>query len=230
MHGRERLILALDMPGKDEALGVARRLAGAVGMVKIGLEAFTAHGPDLVRAVRDLGIDVFLDLKIHDIPNTAAGAAREARKLGARLVTVHALGGAEMVRAAVEGSAGETDVIAVTLLTSMNADTLGAVGLGGTVADAALRLGELARGAGAKGLVCSTHELVRLAPLGGTRVVPGVRPAGAGAGDQKRVATPVEAVRPGATWLVVGRPILAATDPLAAATAIVAEIESGEQR
>jgi orotidine-5'-phosphate decarboxylase len=224
MENRERLIVALDLPGREEILRTARSLRGEVGMVKVGLEPFTAHGPDLVRELRDQGLGVFLDLKVNDIPRTAAAAVREARKLGATLVTIHALGGAEMVRAAV-AEAGDAQIIAVTLLTSIDESTALRLGLGGEVAAAAGRLGELALGAGAHGLVCSALELERLAGLGGRRVVPGIRPAGTAAHDQKRVATPAQAVAHGATWIVVGRPIVTAGDPVAAARAIVADMD-----
>lgn len=219
----KRLIVALDVPARERAMELARLLAPEVAMVKIGLEGFTAHGPSLVRDLVELGIEVFLDLKVHDIPRTAAAAAREAARLGARLLTVHASGGGEMVRAA-KDAAGGCQIIAVTVLTSMDDRGLTQLGLEGAAKRVALRWGELAVRAGADGLVCSAHELAELSPLGGTRVVPGVRPLGEAAGDQKRVATPGEAVRAGATWIVVGRPILDAADPLAAARAINSEL------
>lgn len=221
---RHRLIVALDVAGRDQALDLAVELKDHVGLVKIGLEGFTAHGPDLVRAIVDLGLGVFLDLKINDIPRTAAAAVREASKLGAELVTVHSLGGAAMVAAAADAASGATQVIAVTLLTSIDRDAVEQLGLGGDVPEVAARIGALALDAGADGLVCSALELERLAPLGGKRVVPGIRPAGAAHHDQKRVATPADALASGATWLVVGRPIVAAADPVAAADAIVAEM------
>ncbi len=226
MKGSDRLIVALDVPGRSEAIALAARLASHVGMVKVGLEPFVAHGPDLVHALRDNGLDVFLDLKVHDIPRTAGAAVREAVKLGARLVTIHALGGPEMVKAAREAAGDSTtEVIAVTVLTSMDAASAKAVGLGDDVGAAAQRLGEMAVAQGAHGLVCSAHELERLSPVGGSRVVPGIRPAGASAGDQKRVATPRQAVDSGATWIVVGRPIVRADDPVEAARAIVSQID-----
>lgn len=226
MLSRERLILALDVPGRQEALDVARALRDEIGLVKVGLEPFVAHGPDLVRELTGMGLGVFLDLKVHDIPRTAAAAIHQATQLGVEMVTVHALGGAEMVRAAVHAASGRTQIVAVTMLTSMDDVAANAIGLGEAVANATLRLGELALGAGADGLVCSALELERLAPLGGKRVVPGIRPRGAAAGDQKRIATPRDAVAAGATWLVVGRPILGADDRVAAARAIVGEIEA----
>jgi orotidine-5'-phosphate decarboxylase len=225
MQARERLIVALDLPERKATVDLARRLAGHVAMVKVGLEPYTAHGPDLVRELIDSGLDVFLDLKAHDIPRTAAAAVREASRLGARLVTIHALGGPEMVRAACDGCSGKTEVIAVTLLTSMDAAACEAVGVGRDVAAGARRLGALALEHGAHGLVCSALELEALNDLGGSRVVPGIRPTGTAAGDQRRVATPAAAIAAGATWLVVGRPIVKADDPVAAARAIAGEID-----
>jgi orotidine-5'-phosphate decarboxylase len=177
-----------------------------------------------VRELIESGLDVFLDLKAHDIPRTVGTAVREASRLGAKLVTIHALGGPDMIRAARDQAAGQTEIIAVTLLTSMDSDACAAVGVGSDVAAAARRLGALALEHGAHGLVCSALELASLEDLGGSRVVPGIRPTGAAAGDQKRVATPAAAIEAGATWLVVGRPIVQADDPVAAARAIADEI------
>lgn len=221
-----RLIVALDVPERAHALELARALAPHVGMVKIGLELFIAHGPALVRDIRRLGIEVFLDLKLHDIPNTVASAARRISDLDVRLLTVHAGGGAEMLRQARAALAPHTQLLAVTVLTSFDDATLVQLGFSGGTAETALRLGELALQSGADGLVCSALELPTLAALSGVRVVPGIRPAGAAAGDQKRVATPREAIAAGATWIVVGRPIIAAPDPVAAAQAMVAELGS----
>lgn len=222
------LIVALDLPSRADALELATRLRNHVGMVKVGLEPFVAHGPGLVLALRDLGLDVFLDLKIHDIPRTAAAAVREAASLGVRMVTVHALGGTSMVAAAVEAAEGMTSIVAVTLLTSMDQAQATEIGLKGELEQAVFRLGKAALVGGADGLVCSAHELACLQSLGGVRVVPGIRPAGAAAGDQRRVATPAQAMRGGATWIVVGRPIVEASDPQAAAKAICAELAAEE--
>jgi orotidine-5'-phosphate decarboxylase len=224
MKPSERLIVALDLADRDRLVNLARQLRGRVGMVKIGLEAFVGFGADFVREIRDLGHEVFLDLKLHDIPNTVAGAARKASALGVRLLTVHAQGGAAMVKAARQEVGPETQIIAVTVLTSLDDAAVAALGAGLSVPKLAARLGQVAREAGADGLVCSAQELATLSGLGGTRVVPGIRPAGASAADQKRVATPAQAVRDGATWIVVGRPILEAPDPAAAAQGIVDEI------
>lgn len=219
-----RLIVALDVSDRATALQLTRELRDEVAMVKIGLEGFTAHGPELVRAVRDLGVDVFLDLKVHDIPRTAAAAAREASRLGVRLLTVHAAGGAEMIAAARDALTRPTELVAVTVLTSLDDSMLSCLGVSGSTGEIAERWGEIAIANGADGLVCSAHELERLGHLAGKRVVPGVRPSGSAGDDQRRVATPRTAVRAGATWLVVGRPIVQAPDPLAAARAINAEL------
>jgi orotidine-5'-phosphate decarboxylase len=227
MEARERLCAALDFSSWAEAEPFARAVAPAVGMLKVGLEIFAAEGPPAVRAAAALGRPVFLDLKLHDIPNTVEGAARSAARSGAALLTVHAAGGAEMVRAAVRGAEGRLRVLAVTVLTSLDADALRAIGLDGPPEAAVVRLARLAVAAGAGGLVCSPHEVraVRAAVgQGPLLVVPGVRPAGAPKGDQARVATPAEAVAAGADVIVVGRPLRDAPDPAAAARAIAAAI------
>jgi orotidine-5'-phosphate decarboxylase len=223
----ERICAALDFPSWREAEPFARAIAPAVGMLKVGLEMFAAEGPFAVRAAAALGRPVFLDLKLHDIPNTVEGAARSAATSGAALLTVHASGGAEMVRAAVRGAAGKVRVLAVTVLTSLDADALRAIGLEGPPEAAVVRLGLLAVGAGAAGLVCSPHEVraVRSAVgPGPLLVVPGVRPAGAAKGDQARVATPAEAVAAGADVIVIGRPLRDAPDPARAAREIAADL------
>jgi orotidine-5'-phosphate decarboxylase len=221
---RSRLIVALDVPEREKALRLARALAGKVAMVKIGLELFVTHGAALVSEVRGLGLDVFLDLKLHDIPRTVEAAARGVADLGARLLTVHAQGGREMVEAARGVLPKSTELLAVTVLTSLDAQALRELGSEPDPSGLAQRLGQLALAAGADGLVCSAHELVRLAPLGGLRVVPGIRPSGSDSGDQKRVATPAEAVRAGASYIVVGRPVVAAVDPLAVVEQINADL------
>lgn len=226
MTGRERLIVPLDVPDRDAALALARTLVGQVGMVKVGFEAFVAHGPALVHELHRLGHQVFLDLKVHDIPRTAAAAAREASRLGVRLLTVHAAGGRDMIAAAREALDGPTQMVAVTVLTSLDATALADMGHAQPLAQMARRFGEVALEAGAHGLVCSPHELSTLGSLGGLRVVPGVRPVGTTTDDQKRVATPVEALAGGATWLVVGRPILRAEDPAAAAALLAAQLDA----
>ena len=221
----ERLIVALDVPTLEEAESLARRLVGAVGWFKVGLELFTAHGPEAVTAIRAHG-PVFLDVKLHDIPTTVQRAAARIAELGVGLVTVHAGGGAEMVAAAVRGLGGHGEVLAVTVLTSTSDVELAAIG-SEPAASQVPRLARLATGAGAPGLVCAPRDLtaVRTAVGPAIRLVtPGVRPAGAGTDDHARAATPAQAIADGADLLVVGRPITRAEDPVAAAEAIAASI------
>jgi orotidine-5'-phosphate decarboxylase len=237
MTGRERLLVALDTPDEQAARRLVAQLRDGVGGFKVGLELFTVAGPRFVSELVDSGAFVFLDLKLHDIPHTVAGAAAAAARLGVRLLTVHALGGSEMIRRALESSddaasaAGRRRpiVLAVTILTSHSAEDLVRLGIDGPAPEAVRRLADLARDAGAKGAVCSAHEVARVRasfPVG-TLVVPGIRPGGAVPGeDQARVATPARAVELGADYLVVGRPITAASDPGAAAQAIVAQLDA----
>lgn len=227
MTASERICAALDFPSWEAAEPFARAVAPAVGMLKVGLELFAAEGPSAVRAAAALGRPVFLDLKLHDIPNTVEGAARAAAASGAALLTVHASGGSEMVRAAVRGAAGRVRVLAVTVLTSLDAEALRTVGLEGPPEAAVVRLARLAVGAGVAGLVCSPHEVraVRAAiGPGPLLVVPGVRPTGAAKGDQARVATPAEAIAAGADVIVLGRPLRDAPDPVRAAREIAASL------
>ncbi|HYQ80283.1 MAG TPA: orotidine-5'-phosphate decarboxylase [Anaeromyxobacteraceae bacterium] len=227
MEPRDRLCAALDFPSWREAEPFARAVAPAVGMLKVGLEIFAAEGPAAVRAAAALARPVFLDLKLHDIPNTVEGAARSAAGSGAALLTVHASGGPRMVEAAVRGAGPRVRVLAVTVLTSLDQAALSRIGLAGPAEASVVRLARLAVEAGAGGLVCSPLEVaaVRAAVgAGPLLVVPGVRPPGAAAGDQARVATPAEAVRAGADVLVLGRPLREAPDPAAAARAIAATL------
>jgi orotidine-5'-phosphate decarboxylase len=227
MDYQNRICAALDFASWREAEPFARKIAPHVGLLKVGLEIFTAEGPQAVRAAASLGKPVFLDLKLHDIPNTVEGAARSAAATGAALLTVHASGGAEMIRAAVRGAGGGVRILAVTVLTSLDAAALERIGLAGPPEAAVVRLAKLAVGAGAGGLVCSPHEVAAVRAAvgpGPLLVVPGVRPAGAALGDQARVATPEVAVRDGADVIVLGRPLRDAADPIAAATAIAAAI------
>jgi orotidine-5'-phosphate decarboxylase len=237
VRGRDRIVAALDVPDPAAAAALAGKLAGHVGMYKVGLELFVAHGRAAIDSVRPFGLPIFLDLKLHDIPQTVEAAARGAGALGAALVTVHASGGAEMIAAARRGlSAGAAaagvaapKLLAVTVLTSLGADDLRAVGFAGTPAEAALRLSRVAMKAGADGLVCSPEEVAELrrelgpAPL---LVVPGIRPAGAASGDQRRTGTPRAAVEAGASHLVIGRPLRDAPDPAAAADSIAAALDA----
>ncbi|MFL5264632.1 MAG: orotidine-5'-phosphate decarboxylase [Anaeromyxobacteraceae bacterium] len=223
MANRDRVCAALDFNTWAAAERFARAVAPEVGMLKVGLELFAAEGPPAVRAAAALGRPVFLDLKLHDIPNTVEGAARSAAASGASLLTVHASGGEEMMRAAVRGAGPGVRILAVTVLTSLDAAALAAVGLAGSPEHAVVRLAALAVRAGVAGLVCSPLEVAAVRAAVGPApllVVPGVRPAGAAKGDQARVATPAEAVRAGADVLVVGRPLRDAPDPAAAARLI----------
>jgi orotidine-5'-phosphate decarboxylase len=224
---RERICAALDFPTWAEAGPFARAVAPEVGLLKVGLELFAAEGPSAVRAAAALGRPVFLDLKLHDIPNTVEGAARSAAASGASLLTVHASGGAEMVRAAVRGAGPGLRVLGVTVLTSLDEAALASVGLAGPAEAAVVRLARLAVEAGAGGLVCSPREVAAVRAAVGSGpllVVPGVRPPGAARGDQARVATPGEAVRAGADVVVLGRPLREGPDPAAAARAIAAAL------
>ncbi len=219
------LAIALDAPDVATAERWAVAVAPHVQVLKVGLELFATAGPDVVERVRT-GRDVFLDLKLHDIPNTVAGAARAVARLRPRYLTVHASGGADMVRAAVE-AAPDVTITAVTVLTSLSAADLDAVGLAGPPRDAVRRLAALAVGAGAGALVCSPQEVAAVRAevgLGTVLITPGVRPAGADAGDQARVATPQQALADGADLLVVGRPVTGAPDPGAAAAALAASL------
>ncbi|MDF1564051.1 MAG: orotidine-5'-phosphate decarboxylase [Deltaproteobacteria bacterium] len=228
-------MVALDFDRGEPAVALAGKLAGKVGGVKVGLELYLSEGQQIVRELGAAGHRIFLDLKLHDIPNTVAGAARVAGSLGVWLLTVHASGGEAMVRAAVEAAAegaaavGEEPprIMAVTVLTSLSDDDLGALGVEGGATETALRWARLARGAGAAGVICSPREAAAMREALGADaliVTPGVRPPGSAVGDQARVATPAEAVAAGADHLVVGRPIRAAEDPVAAAEAIAASL------
>ncbi len=226
------LIVALDVQSRAEAVARVTQIGEAVDFYKIGLELFTAEGPDVVKAVKDLGKKVFLDLKLHDIPRTVERAVRSGGTLGVDLMTIHSVGGKAMIRAAADaaaefGAAGPK-ILAVTVLTSLDQNDLADVGIvNRTPAEQVAAMARFATENGAHGLVCSPKEVGALSKAlkaGTLFVTPGVRPAGAAVGDQKRVATPAEAVRDGATHLVVGRPILAAADPAAAARAIRAEM------
>jgi len=221
------LAVALDAPDVGTAAGWATEVAPHVSTLKLGLEFYVAAGASGVQHVREAAPEclLFLDLKLHDIPNTVAGACRAVADLRPDFLTVHALGGPAMVGAAAEALPG-THITAVTILTSMSADDLRAVGLGGTPLDAVLRLAEMAVSAGAMALVCSPQEVAAVRAAVGPRVLlitPGVRPAGAALGDQQRVATPRQALADGADLLVVGRPITGAPDRAVAAAKLLSE-------
>jgi orotidine-5'-phosphate decarboxylase len=226
--------VALDLPTAQAALAMADRLVGRVGMLKVGLELFCAEGPGLVRELQARA-PVFLDLKFHDIPTTVRRALEAVLKLDPRLVNVHVQGGPAMLEAAVEAvrahraAGGQTELLAVTVLTSLDREALAALGHAGRPEDLALAYARLARQAGCDGVVCSAWEAAAIGEACGAnfhRLTPGIRPAGAAVQDQARVMTPAQALQQGATWLVVGRPITAAADPAAAADAIVAGMQS----
>jgi orotidine-5'-phosphate decarboxylase len=228
---KDRILVAIDTTDVYRAAGWAKSLAGLVGGIKIGKEFFTAHGPEGARKVTEGGQPLFLDLKFHDIPNTVAGAISAALPLKPFIVNVHAAGGAAMMKAAADAArqagADRPLVIAVTVLTSLDASDLAAVGVAGKVEDQVIRLAKLARENGLDGVVCSAHEIAAIRSACGPDfklVVPGIRPAGAETGDQKRVMTPKEAVAAGADYLVIGRPITAAPDPAQAARDIAASM------
>jgi orotidine-5'-phosphate decarboxylase len=228
----ERLCVALDFGSRQEILAAARRFGPRAGWLKIGVEAFVAEGPAIVAEVAATGARVFLDLKLHDIPTTVARAVAAASRSGAAMVNVHALGGREMLLAAVDAAkAAEAGIrlVAVTLLTSLDARSLADLPVAGHPEGIVRRLASLAKECGAAGVVCSARDLAVVRGSCGPdflTVVPGIRPAGGDAQDQKRTATPAEALAAGADLLVVGRPLTAAADPEGALEALIAEIQS----
>ncbi len=231
MTPRERIFVALDTTDETQAVRLARSLTGLVGGAKIGKEFFTANGPAGVRAVSDVGLPVFIDLKWHDISNTVAGAVRAALSLKPSIVNIHAAGGGAMIRAAVEaateGGENRPLVLAVTVLTSMDNRDLRDIGVTTSTGEQVVRLARLARENGADGVVCSAMEIEVLRAACGPDfklLVPGIRPSWSVTGDQKRVMTPRDAVERGADYLVIGRPITAADDPVAAARRIGEEL------
>ena len=229
-EARSRLIVAVDVPDRAAALAVRERLSGHVGCFKLGLEIFVREGPALVEEFVRRGDRVFLDLKLHDIPNTVAGAVRSACRLGIDMLTLHAAGGRRMLesaRDAAQGSAVPPLLLAVTALTSLAPEDAASIGIGDPLESWVQRMAKLAHQAGIPGLVASSHELAGLyAKFGGSMklVIPGIRPGGTPAQDQVRTASPADAIRAGADFLVVGRPILQAPDPALAADKIVEEI------
>ncbi len=223
-------IVALDVPDTERALTIVRQLGDACGFYKIGGELFTARGPSVVEAVRREGKRVFLDLKFHDIPNTVRSSAKSAAACGASLLTVHAWGGRAMMAAAVEGAGPDCGVLGVTVLTSLDESGL-SESLGrpvGSVSDEVSRLAGMAKGAGAHGVVCSGHEAARIRrEYPGLRtLVPGVRLAGDSSHDQSRVVTPGEAARAGAAYIILGRTVTGASDPVAALARAATELSA----
>jgi orotidine-5'-phosphate decarboxylase len=229
LEPRDRLVVALDFSAREAALGMASRLRGLVGMFKIGKELFTSEGPALVRELVAEGDRVFLDLKFHDIPNTVAGAVRAATRLGVTLLNVHAAGGRAMMEAAAQAACGTgARVLAVTVLTSLDAAALRAIGFSEPPDCVVLRLARLAQESGLDGVVAAPTEVAMLRRELGPGFIlltPGIRSPGAARDDQARISGPAEAVRAGADYLVVGRPITQAPDPAAAARQIVAMLE-----
>lgn len=233
-QAQEAVIVALDM-GERDALALCGRLSGHARWVKVGMTLYYACGPSIVRQMHDLGFKVFLDLKLHDIPFQVEGAARAASLVGADILSIHGLGGSAMVagaRRGVEAAAEErgsrTRLVAISVLTSMDQAALAEVGVERPVGEEVARLASMAVGNGSDGIVCSPQEAASMRALLGPDaliVTPGVRPAGAAVGDQRRVATPAAAIAAGASKLVVGRPITQASDPVAAFDAIVAELQ-----
>ena len=235
---RERLIVALDLDDLDLATELVRSLAQEVGMFKIGKQLFTHAGPQAVRLIQDLGGEIFLDLKFHDIPNTVAKAAIEATRLGVKMFNVHASGSLEMMRLTVkevervsrQQKLRRPIMLGVTVLTSLGQEDLQRLGVEHKIADQVVRLALLTKEAGMDGVVASPHEVADIRHACGQRfviVTPGIRPAESQRNDQQRVMTPADAVRAGVDYIVVGRPILEAKNPVMAARAIVAEMEEG---
>lgn len=222
MKNAEKIIVALDFAQAETALNLAQQLKDQNCKVKVGKELFTRAGPDLVRKLTDMGLDVFLDLKYHDIPNTVAKACQAAADLNVWMLNVHALGGKAMLsaaREALEGYPQRPKLIAVTILTSLHDDELTAVGLSGNAKDNVLRLANLVHDSGLDGVVCSPREIQPIRaqlPESFQLVTPGIRPAGSASDDQTRTLTPEQALLAGANYLVIGRPITAASDPVAA--------------
>ena len=240
MPAKDKLIIALDVESPAKALDLVRELHTVAGMFKVGSQLFTSTGPQIVRDIIALGSKVFLDLKFHDIPHQVAGAARSAAELGVSLFTIHASGGSEMMRRAVESvdevaqrGGTRSKILAISVLTSIDAKILSQIGVTSSPEESVLRLVRLAESSGVDGVVASPQEIsaIRTAvPNPDFLVVtPGIRPGTSESADQKRVATPAAAISAGASYLVVGRPITGAGDPLAAAHEIVADMERGTQ-
>lgn len=231
---KDKLIIALDVETPTKALDLVRQLHDVAGMFKVGSQLFTSAGPQIVRDIIALGSKVFLDLKFHDIPHQVAGAARAAAELGVSLFTVHASGGSEMMRRAVAAvtDAGETKVLAITVLTSIDENILSQLGVTSSPGDSVLRLVSLAESSGVDGVVASPQEVETIrhaVPNPNFLIVtPGIRPSASESEDQKRVATPAAAIAAGASYLVVGRPVTGASNPLTAATEIIRDMERAE--
>jgi orotidine-5'-phosphate decarboxylase len=235
---KDRLAIALDFPNEHEAMKLVDRLGQTCQWYKVGMELYYAAGNSIVHQLRNRGFNVFLDLKLHDIPNTVAGAVRSATHAGASLLTIHATGGAAMMSAAAASASapGSPRLLAVTVLTSMDANELAGIGITTSPAEQVLRLAKLAQASGIDGMVCSPEEVATLRKETGPNtllVIPGIRPTGSAmqgafGNDQKRIATPAQAITHGASMLVVGRPITRANDPAEAARVILQQIEHAQ--
>lgn len=235
MRPKERLIVALDVDSRKKAIGLVDELKGAVKMFKVGSVLFSSCGPNIITLIKKKGCEVFLDLKFHDIPNTVAKSSASVTRLGVFMFNVHSLGGREMMRAASQAVKEEAEklkierpkVLAVTILTSMDGKSLGMTGIDNNMKEEVLRLARLAREAGLDGVVASMNEARFIREnLGGDFLIvtPGIRPPGSASGDQKRIATPKEAIEAGSDYIVVGRPIIEARDPRKAAYLILEEL------
>lgn len=224
---RDRLIVALDFPTQTKALALVSVLSDSVSIFKIGLQLYTAAGPEIIRAVAATGARIFLDLKLHDIPNTVAKAVSAASELGVQMLTIHLSGGRAMIEAAVQARPPGLSLLGVTVLTSSTQETLKEAGINAPLAEQVIRLGELGKDCGIDGLITSPQEVRTLRERLGPEiklVTPGVRPAWTAADDQKRFTTPAEALKNGADYLVVGRPITANPDPRAAVERLLDEM------
>jgi orotidine-5'-phosphate decarboxylase len=223
----DKIIVALDVPTKMEALELVEKLRGQISFFKIGLQLYTGEGPEIVRAVSSTGSKIFLDLKLHDIPNTVARAVESAGHLGVQMLTIHLGGGSEMIRAAIAARANNTLILGVTVLTSSTEETLREIGVQNKVDDQVLRLAKLGVDAGIDGIVASPHEIKSLRREFGDKikiVVPGIRPGGAEANDQKRTMSPRDALDAGVDHLVIGRPIIAHRNPSEVVAKILDEL------
>src|SRR6266704_970091 len=224
---KDRIIVALDVPTKQEALELIEKLRDQISFFKIGLQLYAAEGPEIVRAASSTGCKVFLDIKLHDIPNTVARAVESAGRLGVHMLTIHLSGGSEMIRAATAARANNMLLLGVTVLTSATEQTLREVGISGTVEDQVLRLAKLGVEAGIDGVVASPHEIRKLRTEFGNKIkiaVQGIRPTWAEPGDQKRFMTPREALEAGADYIGIGRPITAHQRPSEAVAKILQEL------
>jgi orotidine-5'-phosphate decarboxylase len=230
-QGADKIIVALDFATGAEATALVRQLTPEIRFFKIGLQLYTATGPQIVRDIISGGSKVFLDLKLHDIPNTVAGAVESASELGVDMLTIHLAGGEAMIRAAVDARRNDISILGVTVLTSQTDETLHSIGIGDTIGNQVLRLAKLGVSCGVQGLVASPREIKELRGAFGEKIMlvtPGIRPTGSEKGDQKRVSTPREAIDAGADYLVIGRPITAHAEPREAVKKILAELEPAQ--